>query len=586
MIMVTYLIRTALCLALFYLAYRLVLNQKCHYAFGRIYLIGGFVLSFFFPLITIDLPLITLHGNPSFTPAMPLTAGAIHPAGGMAEPVLRASEKTGWDVLLSLLPILYFTGILVFAIRYALGIFRLAGMIRRNHKQRFKDYTLVRTDQSGAPFSFFRYIFVSAHDLATGDFQSFILKHELAHIRAWHSLDRLFLGLGQIIQWFNPVTFFYKKSLIALHEMSADYAAVDHAGTLAGYQQKMMQYACEKNHLVLTSHFSNTLTKNRFIMMTRQHHGRWNTLRVFTAAVMAAFLLLAFSSGDKIRIISTEEDSPQPSSMEALGHIIKPVDTGIQDTLKAFRSDENESGQETEKTENEDISILSDELRGMKTQPEPDSLVLRFPHRPFSDQGCASPFMPGQKVDPAEQERIIAAFRRQMAEKEKDMAEFQRQMAEKEKDMAEFQRRMAGKEFHRLPLEQLKEMQLHCPDADHFKKMAEAQARIEAIKPMLDEWLERNAGPGPFGTNKNCIRPEHLQPMIKVYPEIFSMPHPDVVEPFRHLTEKDREILEKQKQWQEKYSREMKRQHRQMEDKQDQLMKEYKEMMKKYRAED
>ena len=556
--MAPYLIKTALCLILFYLAYRLLLNHKCPYPVSRIYLISSFVLSFLFPLITINLPLITLYNIPSSAPAMPLYADSLQANSGLITPDLLAEERTGRETLISFFAILYIVGILIFTIRYGMDIFRLVRMIRSNQKQVFKDYTLVKINRAMAPFSFFRYVFVSEKDLASEDFHSFILKHELAHIRAWHSLDRLFIGIGQIIQWFNPVTLLYKKSLITLHELCADYAAIHHADTIAGYRRKLVQYAYEKNNLVLTSHFSNTITKKRFIMMTKRNNGQWNALRVFMAAVIAAFLLLAFSSGDKIMVKESSGEYCQPASAVAVDSVVNPVVTG--DTTRNHPSNKKDTSAITgseETAEDQESRILSDELREMKEHHGPDSEIRRFSHEPVNPEMLKRE-MEEQRAFRADQERHVAELHRHFAEQERLRAE---------------------------QLKRLKERELRCLDEEQLKKIAEAQARIEAIKPMLDEYLMRNPPPCPVIIDKDFIIPEHIKPMIKEHMKVLTLPCPDQFEPLQPLSEKDKEMLEKQKQWQEKYNKEMEKQRRQMKEKQDQLLKEYKEMMKKYRPE-
>jgi len=244
-----YLIKTALCLFCFYLTYKVLLSKNGNYAVNRFYLMGTFILSFVFPLITINIPLITLPAVSTLENTLtqkidPLLSGIVQmtpepsvtDAGIVTDPVL-------------LIFILYFTGILVFMIRYGLEIFRLIRMIQKNRKQKFSHYTLVKMDHPVAPFSFFRYVFVYFQDVASEDFQRFILKHEMEHIRNWHSLDRLFIGLGQIVQWFNPVVLLYKKAVITLHEFSADYAVIENAAWIRGYQQKILQYSCERTIL-------------------------------------------------------------------------------------------------------------------------------------------------------------------------------------------------------------------------------------------------------------------------------------------------------------------------------------------------
>ena len=294
-----------------------------------------------------------------------------------------------------------------------------------------------------APFSFFRYVFVSCQDMASGDFQSFILKHELAHVRAWHSLDRLFIGLGQIIQWFNPVALCYKKAVVSLHEFSADSAVTADADSIAGYQRRIMQYACNKNKLVLSSQLSDTITKKRFIMMTQQKSGRLNAIRVFFAAVLAAFLLLAFSSGDKILVKPLPDNNLKNSHWLDCSENTSQENIYAQDTTGNPQQPESDTRVYDNAEKHEDIRILSDELQEMKEDRRPDS-VSRFRH----DQTV----------------RNHELFRDHMAQQQHHMADRQRQLAEMQRQFAEQQHMDAER------LRDLKEGQLRHYDAERIKK--------------------------------------------------------------------------------------------------------------------
>ncbi|MBN1415148.1 MAG: hypothetical protein JW973_08625 [Bacteroidales bacterium] len=555
-----YLIKTALCLFCFYLTYRVLLSKNSNYTIIRFYLVGSFVLSFVFPLISINLPLINISvvsaGENGLTEKIdPLVSGNL-----LMAPDSIHSESGILTNPVFLISIIYFSGILAFMIRYGLEISRLIRMIRRNRKQKFDQYTLVKLDHPVAPFSFFRYIFVCIRDITSDDFQRFILKHELTHIRNWHSLDRLFLGLGQIVQWFNPVVLLYKKAVITLHEFSADYSVIGSTTRVRDYQHRILQYACEKNHIMLSNNFSNTMMKNRFTMMTKHYSGRYSTLKVIAAIVVAAFLLLAFSSGDKVSVVSKSANGDHPLSVCAIGNETFSANLVSKDTTRNPDTDQESLKTSGKKQEDEEIRRLTDELDAMKRRQHPPDSIARLPHHEFY--------------------RDMERFNRDMAERQRHMDERQRHFAERQRQLAEGQRMLAER------LRPLMEGNPCIPDAEEMKRIMEDQIRIERYRPMMEDYLKSHPPVvEPFIFDEHCRRLEELHPFTDDQLKDFELLYRDRFKHLRSHDARDPKLLEEQRKWEDKYHREMEKQRNQMEKKRKQLLDEYHQMIKKYRKE-
>ena len=569
--MAAYLIRTALCLTFFYIAYRVLLHEKCRYPVNRIYLVGSFLLSFIIPLITIDISLIrmpsipldgnSLQGTVDVLQARDIMINMDQPAQGI-NPAISLSR---------IVLLLYLAGIIVFMIRYGLDLSRLIRMIAKSKKLKFRHYTLVKLDHPVAPFSFFRYIFVYDQDAGSEDFQRFIITHERAHIRSWHSLDSVFLGLGQIIQWFNPVVLLYKKAVVALHEFSADRAVMESTESLTGYQQKILKYACIRNEIMFTSNLSNTMLKKRFIMMTKQNQGRHTTIRVIASAIAAAFLLLAFSNGDKIGVKSLPDRMNLVSSMPGSEDNASPVLIPVKDTSRNSVADQPESSSLQDIEVEKEIQILGEELDRMKQKECKDSLS-HLPHAQFF-------------VDPRE-------FSQQMAEIQAELAERQLRHAERQLRLADEQRMLAER------LKPLREGPPAIIDAERLRRMAEDQARIKHYLPMIEEHFRlEHLRPfigepllflppvPPFHLDDACPDKEEYQLQMEKQLKNLENKHWQEQESLRSLEEKDPKIIKEQMEWQEKYRREMEKQRDQMEKTRRQLMDEYHQMMNKYRKE-
>src|SRR5690606_39609713 len=66
--------------------------------------------------------------------------------------------------------------------------------------------------------------------------------HEKAHITQKHSLDILFIEALQILFWFNPLIYLYKKAMKLNHEFLADQK-VDRKSTRLNSSHVKISYA-------------------------------------------------------------------------------------------------------------------------------------------------------------------------------------------------------------------------------------------------------------------------------------------------------------------------------------------------------
>jgi bla regulator protein blaR1 len=553
-----YLIRTALCLTFFYAIYRVLLHNKCRYAVNRYYLISSFLLSFIIPLITIDLSLIRIPLHPINGYTLPGRMDALY-TGSETVPADSPDQGIHSGIsLFVLISLLYFSGTLVFMIRYILDLLRLVRLIKKNEKQEFQQYTLVKLQYPVSPFSFFRYIFVYDGDIDSDDFRRFIITHEQEHIRNWHSLDSVFLGLGQIIQWFNPVVVLYKKAVIALHEFSADHAVIENTESLAGYQQKILKYACIRNNIKLTSSLSNTMIKKRFIMMTQQNYGRHTTLRVIASVIAAAFLLLAFSNGDKIGVKSLPDRMNLISSVPGSVEYTSPSLNSAKDTARHSVAEQPDSKSIQKMEDTKEIQILSEELKEMKLKNPPDSLS-RLLH-------------PGFFMNPGE-------FGLHMAEMQQEYAERQLRQAERQLRLADEQRMLAER------LKPLCGDSLFIPDLERLRRMAEHHVRIDPLNPMFNGYFIFPPPVHPFPFNGDCPDKEEMRLRLEEQLRNLDQKHLKQHESMKAMEEKDLKMMQEQMEWQDKYRREMEKQREQMEKTRKQLMDEYFQMMNKFRDE-
>ena len=147
------------------------------------------------------------------------------------------------------------------------------------------------------PFSFFGLLFYDDSAPLNEEEEQKVIRHEIAHIRQWHSFDILFLEAIRIFFWFNPVTWYNRKEVQELHEYLADDVILRDT-TPEDYSDLLARMALNKAHLSIGHHFNKSKTLKRINMMkttkTKIRNWKWASL-----APLVGILLIAFSCNDE-----------------------------------------------------------------------------------------------------------------------------------------------------------------------------------------------------------------------------------------------------------------------------------------------
>ena len=224
-IFLVYILKSSLCLAAFYLFYRLLLSRETLHRFNRMALLGVLLLSAVVPLIEVSTEQPTGVGQGMLTLEEWLVLSETMPEVSSA-PVEEA--RTVWPLVLLAV---YGVGVLFFLGRNLLSLIRLGQLLRGTQREDIHRYVadaprvLLFVHERGiAPFSWMRCIVIARKDLEEDGRP--ILLHELAHIRCGHSWDLLLADLCCFVQWFNPAAWLLKQELQAVHEYEADEAVL------------------------------------------------------------------------------------------------------------------------------------------------------------------------------------------------------------------------------------------------------------------------------------------------------------------------------------------------------------------------
>lgn len=270
MTLADYFLRANVCLAGLFGLYYLLFRRHTFFALNRAYLLLTLLAAALLPLI--ELPTETVDAVNIPTVSLP----------GM---VVAAPETPDFS-LTDALWWVYGVGAALCAGWLLLGFWRVARLIASGEHRVRPGYTLVLVEDSRlSPFSFFRYLVISRADhtpeidklvdRSTDNelTDSPIFRHELVHIRQWHSADVLLAEVVKCLCWCNPVAWWLPRALQQTHEFLADQLATDTTLPPADYARFLVGYALgaksqEAQKLLITNSFAEfSQLKNRIIML-------------------------------------------------------------------------------------------------------------------------------------------------------------------------------------------------------------------------------------------------------------------------------------------------------------------------------
>jgi hypothetical protein len=284
--MISYLLKSGILLLVFYAVYKLVLENEKMFRFNRAYLLASLVFSFVIPLQLI-----------SFGSLVSAKIGLVQ----LDEIVLQKSNErlstiSANDFLLVLIVAVYSAVFLVLTARFVLGLNSFRKRIQRNEVRFVNGQKIVLLQEPGLPYSFWESIFINKTEFENGKIPSELIAHEKAHLKQRHTLDILFVEVLQIVFWFNPLLFLYKKAIKLNHEFLADEAVNVQFGAVKSYQHLLLDFASNKNTVALASNINYLITKKRLLMMTKKESPIKIVLKVFTVGTIYALLLFVFST--------------------------------------------------------------------------------------------------------------------------------------------------------------------------------------------------------------------------------------------------------------------------------------------------
>ncbi|MFD2871121.1 TonB family protein [Mucilaginibacter ximonensis] len=351
-----YLAEANLYLAVFYLAYCLLLSRETHYQLNRTYLLFSCVAAFALPVLQIgtlktkvqaiekpvvyampaqavqetpmQMQLQTVNDYQTSAYAAQPKAPAITAAAPVVKPQLSLFDYLWYA---------YLAGSAVLLVMLIVRLISLLLLTQGTVSVKHGRYKIVQLPGTNIAFSFFNYLFLGDNAPATNT----IITHELVHIRQKHSADVIFLELLKIVNWFNPFVYLLQNSLKTVHEYIADEHTASHENDAYTYASFLVSTAHGVGGSPITHSFFNyNLLKKRITMLNQKRSGNSARLKYLVTAPICAALLcvstLAFTKSynfidlDPVKAVKAFTNKivhPKPAAQfqQNAGNVIQPV---------------------------------------------------------------------------------------------------------------------------------------------------------------------------------------------------------------------------------------------------------------------
>lgn len=320
--MIEYIYKSSLVLFLFFVFYKVFLENEKMHMFNRFYLLFALLLSINIPFLNIktetEIPFQILRIKASETNSINQN--------------LPTLNNYNWKTILVTLSIIM---TILFIIRFIKNLTSLYKRIKVNQSIIYKNTKIILLDEVVIPYSFFNHIFINKKEFQSNKIQEEILSHELVHVHQKHSLDIIFIELLKALFWFNPIIYAYKKAIQLNHEFLADEHVINKHKNISFYQTLLLE-----NQAITTSNLASNLnyltTKKRIIMMTKTTSEKNIFLR---KTLILPVLLLSFTiscvkdnNSSKVKeslklevVASTNENITKPDFKNDAGNFSKYI---------------------------------------------------------------------------------------------------------------------------------------------------------------------------------------------------------------------------------------------------------------------
>lgn len=317
--LIHYQAEVAISIAALSLLYLWLWRKDTNFTVKRFLLLG-------IPFISIALPLINIHISfAQQTQSSPIQYLLYLP--GQLDILTAQTTVTNepvWNIW-EMAFIIWILGVFIMLIRMLVSYFKIWQIYLKSELSISGEYRIINNPIQS--FSFFNLIMINREQAASGEME-YILTHEKAHSRQWHSCDIVFLEIIKMLHWFNPIIWLITRESKQNMEYLADREVSKKTQNISHYQYAIVQHAANSGYQLLKTQFSKTNLKKRIIMMNQPNIRKVHGWKLAIFLPFSSLLFFSFSMEfddmdirqellDKMPLI--KNDSPlsiQPNSID------------------------------------------------------------------------------------------------------------------------------------------------------------------------------------------------------------------------------------------------------------------------------
>ena len=328
-----YLLKSSACMAAFYGLYFFGFRRLTFHALNRFYLLASLALSLTIPMINYEREEVVFLEPSPVNEASYSEENAPQKADNQMVVSNILPEKTeifqvDW---LKILSIIYLSGmaimLLIFLKNIVIIIQQIASATLSDHASETSASLGYRTESDSLGYrselkviyysasvlersrrqrgnsSFFNYIFINPDNLNPHE-ESLIIAHERFHAQLFHTLDLLLLGILKAVFWFNPIIYFYQKSLKQIHEYEVD-ALMSATHDSREYAHLLLKLGIAPNTLIINQ-FSTKPLSDRIQFLFTKPTQNMKKLLYFLVIPIIGIGVMAFAQ-ENLKVIYKEK---------------------------------------------------------------------------------------------------------------------------------------------------------------------------------------------------------------------------------------------------------------------------------------
>ncbi len=291
-LVLVYLLKISLSLAVVYAFYHFALRKLTFYKWNRFYLLGYSALSFLAPFIDVSVMLEQQHWeNSGLVQWVPLIGNELAATGMIQnDPVTTFNP---WFLLSFFL----LSGMLLMLVRLLIQWISFRRMLRNAELLEDGKMKIYKVEGDIIPFSFGNSIFINPSLHSTPELQE-IIRHEFVHVKQKHSLDIIWGEFLCLLNWYNPFAWMIRAAIRQNLEFIADQQVLDHGTDRKKYQYLLLK-VIGNDQFSIASKFNFSSLKKRIAMMNKMRSAGPHLFKFLFILPLAAVMLLAFRNNQE-----------------------------------------------------------------------------------------------------------------------------------------------------------------------------------------------------------------------------------------------------------------------------------------------